>query len=51
LIQFCSVAISAAVATDAGLGGMGDVVLCIRSSATCASVIEMFAGSGLIRSA
>jgi hypothetical protein len=49
LIQFCSVAISAAVAAAAGEGGMGEVVLCMRCKATWASVIAVFEGSGLVR--
>ena len=51
LIQFCNVAISAAVAAEAGAGGMGEVVFCIRCSATWASVIELFERSALVRSA
>jgi len=44
-------AIWAEVATDAGEGGMGEVVLCIRCKATWASVMAVFAGSSFVRSA
>jgi hypothetical protein len=49
LIQFCKVAISAEVAADAGEGGMGEVVLCMRCNATWASVMAVFEGSALVR--
>jgi hypothetical protein len=51
LIQLCSVAICADVAAAAGDGGMGETVLCIRCKATWASVMAVFAGSVLVKSA
>ena len=51
MIQFCNMVICADVAADAGVGGMGEVVLCIRCRATRASVMPVFEGSTLVRSA
>ena len=50
MIQFCIVAISADVAGDAGEGGMGEAVLCIRCKAVWASVMAAFDTSGLVKS-
>ena len=51
LIQFWMVVTSDAGARVAGAGGIGDVVLCMRATDTCASVIAGLAFDGAVRSA